>query len=140
MKSILVPVDGSEHSNMAAAWAATLAAITGAKLTLLHVFNLGSAETMGLSQLSREDIRRRIDNHAAERFEKAKAAMTAEVEFETLADFGRPADEIVSVAKANGFDHIVIGSRGLSPMGELLLGSVSERVLRRAPCPVTVVR
>ena len=140
MKSILVPVDGSEHACMAAAWAANLAANTGGKVTLLHVFNLGSAETMGLSQMSREDIQQKIESYAQKRFEKARAAMPADATFDTLAEYGRPADEIISVAKSSGFDHIVMGSRGLSPIGELLLGSVSERVLRRAPCPVTVVR
>ena len=140
MKSILVPVDGSEDSCMAAAWACKLAAEVGGKVTLLHVFNLASADAMALSHLSRDEIQDKIERHAGERFEKAKAAMPADAEFETIADWGRPADGIVNVARSKGFDHIVMGSRGLSPIGELLLGSVSERVLRRAPCPVTVVR
>ncbi len=140
MKSILVPVDGSDHASMAAAWAASIAEKVGAKLTLLHVMQLSSAETMALANMSAEDIKEKIKNQAAQHFDKARAAMSEGVEFDTLAEYGSPAETIVGIANANDFDHIVMGSRGLSPIGELLLGSVSEIVLRRAPCPVTIVR
>lgn len=53
---------------------------------------------------------------------------------------GEPAEEIVDLAKMEGFDLIVVGSRGLGPVKEILMGSVSQRVLHTAPCPVLVVR
>jgi nucleotide-binding universal stress UspA family protein len=53
---------------------------------------------------------------------------------------GRPADTIVQTAQEEGFDIIVVGSRGLSGMGELVLGSVSDRVADLATCPVLIVK
>lgn len=53
---------------------------------------------------------------------------------------GEPAEEIVDLAKMEEFDLVVVGSRGLSPVKEILLGSVSQRVLHTSPCPVLVVR
>ena len=52
---------------------------------------------------------------------------------------GHPAAEIVRVAEEGGYDLIVAGSRGRNPVGELLLGSVSQAVVRQASCPVLVV-
>lgn len=140
MKSILVPVDGSDHSCMAAAWAAKIASELGADVILLHTVPASAADTMAFAHLSREDIEERIQSVARKPFEKAKAAMPEGAQCETLVKYGTPAQEIVDVARNRGCDHIAMGSRGLTPMRELLLGSVSETVLRRAPCPVTVVR
>jgi len=58
----------------------------------------------------------------------------------TEVQVGEPAEEIVDLARLDGYDLIVVGSRGLSPVKELLLGSVSHRVVHTAPCPVMVVR
>ncbi len=136
----LIPIDGSEQSCRAAAWADETAARTGDEITLLHVFDLNAAEAMALAHLTREEIAERIAAHAAPSFEKARAAMTSGSKVETLAVIGSPADEIVGIAKSKGYDHIVMGSRGLSALRELMLGSVSEKVLRRAHCAVTIVR
>jgi nucleotide-binding universal stress UspA family protein len=53
---------------------------------------------------------------------------------------GNPTVEIIAFAERNEVDLIVMGSRGLSPIDGVVMGSVSERVLRGAPCPVTIVR
>ena len=140
MKRQLIPIDGSEQACRAAAWAQKSGARTGDELTLLHVFDLNAAEAMALAHLTREEIAERVAAQAAPSFEKARAAMTPNSKVETLAVIGNPADEIVGIAKAQGYDHIVMGSRGLSGFRELMLGSVSEKVLRRAPCAVTIVR
>lgn len=58
----------------------------------------------------------------------------------TEVQVGEPAEEIVDYARLEQIDMIVMGSRGLSPIKELLLGSVSDKVLRTAPCPVLIVR
>jgi Universal stress protein family. len=58
----------------------------------------------------------------------------------TEVQVGEPAEEIVDFARLEHIDLIVMGSRGLSPIKELLLGSVSDKVLRTAPCPVLIAR
>ncbi len=140
MAKILVPVDGSDQSCRAAAWAAKSAARAGDTITLLYVFEITSAEAMALAPMTREDIDTRVRADAAPGFEKAQAAMGDGVSNDTLAVIGNPADEIIGIGRAKAYDHIVMGSRGLSSLQELLLGSVSEKVLRRAHCAVTIVR
>jgi nucleotide-binding universal stress UspA family protein len=58
----------------------------------------------------------------------------------TEVQVGEPAEEIVDLARLEHVDLIIMGSRGLSPMKEMLLGSVSNKVLHTAPCPVLIVR
>nr|WP_280953686.1 universal stress protein [Symbiobacterium terraclitae] len=58
----------------------------------------------------------------------------------TEVQVGEPAEEIVDYARLEQVDLIVMGSRGLSPIKELLVGSVSDKVLHTAPCPVLIVR
>lgn len=59
---------------------------------------------------------------------------------EQIPTAGHPSEEIVAHARKLHCELIVMGSRGLSPVEEIVLGSVSDRVLRRAPCAVTIVR
>ena len=61
-------------------------------------------------------------------------------EIETIRVTDRPARAIVDYADEEGVDHIVIGSHGRTGVTRVLLGSVAEKVVRRAHCPVTVVR
>ncbi|MFN2377539.1 MAG: universal stress protein [Candidatus Binatia bacterium] len=139
-RNILVPVDGSEGSARAAAFAAGLARDTGARVALLHVYDAPTAVAMGLMAAVPTDLDDSYATLTQACFAKAKAAM-GEVEVkEHLVEIGHPAERIVEVASTGGFSQIVMGSRGLSPFKELLLGSVSERVLRNAHCAVTIVR
>lgn len=141
MQTILVPVDGSHGANAAARFAARLARDSGARLILLHVYDAPTAAAMGLARRSEEDYQHALEEVSAETFEAAGAAMgkvTARIEHKTVV--GHPANEIVVEAEKASADLIVMGSRGRSEVAAYLLGSVSERVLRHAPCPVTVVR
>ncbi|MCA9667186.1 MAG: universal stress protein [Myxococcales bacterium] len=142
MRSILVPVDGSEGSRHAAVFAARLARATGAKLTLMHVYDIHSASSLGLRALSREDMGDLTQRKSRASIDAALEAIgdTAGLEIERDGEIGDPATEIMAKAKRSEVELIVMGSRGLSPVKELLLGSVSDRVMRGAPCPVTVVR
>lgn len=140
MEKILVPVDGSEQATLAASWAAKLAQRMGNELTLLHVYVIDSAETIGLANQSKDEIKDVQERRAAEVFDKAKSAMveTGE-EVKTIVVIGDPAEEIIGLAKSGGYDHIVMGNRGMSLVEELLLGSVSEKVIREAHCAVTII-
>lgn len=139
MEKILVPVDGSEEANLAARWAAQRAAEAGASVTLLHVHAVPAAEAMGMSRLSAEQIAAIEERHAKPSFDRATEAMGTDPA-DTIIVMGDPGAEIVGIANTRGFDHIVMGSRGLSPLKEMLLGSVSEYVIRKSHCPVTIIR
>lgn len=137
-KNITVGVDGSESAARAIEVAARLATTFAASLLVVHAYSpvprwMGEpnrAEFIGQQISSGEALL----TASARRLREL--GVTA-IESDLLE--GPPAGAIVRAAQAHGSDLIVIGSRGLTPMRGLLLGSVSERVLGEAPCPVLVV-
>ena len=141
MERILVPVDGSQGANKAAEFAGRLAGDTGAAVTLIHVYDAPTVAAMGLRSANEAEMNRARDVISRGSFDAARRAMgEREVPVDTYLAIGHPADEICTYAKQHGFDLIVMGTRGQSEVRALLLGSVSEQVLRHAHCPVTVVR
>jgi nucleotide-binding universal stress UspA family protein len=141
MHNIVVPVDGSEHANRAAQFAAKLAGDANAALTLVHVYDPPTASLMGLEAKSREEIDAIRTADAQASFDAAQAAIGfTEASITTHALLGHPAPEIIRFAEDCGADLVVMGNRGRSELRGLLLGSVSEQVMRRATCPVTIVR
>ena len=138
--TVLVPVDGSDGSVKAAAFAADLAHRGGAEIVLLHVYDAPAAVAMGLLPVVPADLDDTQAKLAQACFAKAKAAMGDVEVREHLVEIGDPAERILEVAKSQNFSQVVMGGRGLSPFKGLLLGSVSERVLRSAHCAVTIVR
>lgn len=138
MKKILCAVDDCEHSKVAARLAGTLAAATGADLTLLAVNELigGYLRSDASARLwAGPQIRKLLDDAAAE----AKAAGAEKVE--TRETESRDVARAISqFAEEHGYDHIVIGSGGKTTVKRMVLGSVSADIVNRAPCPVTVVR
>ena len=148
---ILVPVDGSDGANESAAYAAGLAEALNVPLRLLFAFPRDPVDMFGvpteapqrdeLEYFSPDAFARLRDRSARQAFDAARQAIGQShnsVEETILA--GSPAEAIVEHAGQTIDPMIVIGSRGLSGFKEMLLGSVSQRVLHRAGCPVTVVR
>ena len=144
VKHILVPIDFGPTSEVALYYAKRLATRLGARLHLLHVIEDPIASAAWSSELSVVDFPRRIATMRedaefrlgifltpAER-EKFRAAV------EVVA--GSAAREIVAYAKTNAIDLIVIGTHGRCGFGRVMLGSVAERTIRTAPCPVLTVR
>ncbi len=141
MQRILVPVDGSEGANKAADFAARLARDTGAAITLIHVYDAPTAAAMGLRHVDPDELAKIREAVSHGSFEAARNAMgDLDRPVDTVLEVGEPAHEICTLAETVKPDLIVMGTRGRSEMRSLLLGSVSEKVLRHAPCPVTVVR
>lgn len=140
IKKILVPVDGSERSCRAAAFAAELARCTASSLTLIHVLNAEGMILPGASALSSEELVAARDRGAEPAFAAARTAIGGGLELDIEATIGKPSMEIIRHAKENDTDLIVMGSRGRSEVQELLLGSVSAQVIHHAPCSVTIVR
>ncbi len=139
LRHILCPVDPSDPSKQAAAEAYALAHATGATLTVLHVAQPipvpAEPTPVMMLTLSDED-ERAIRRWMAMPFPVAQAGGPA---LEFLVRVGLPAAEILACARERGADLIVMGTHGTSGFEHLILGSVTERVLRRAPCPVLTV-
>lgn len=141
-KKILVPVDFSSDSAQAVRMAMDLALRYEAALTLIHVYEpvaymMPDANTFftqpQLDQLFAE-LRKHLDALQAE----ARAGGVVRVE--TRLEQGFAVSEICESAKRMGCDLIVMGTHGRTGLSHLFLGSVAERVLRMAPCPVLTVK
>jgi nucleotide-binding universal stress UspA family protein len=153
-RKILVPLDGSEHSQRALEIAIQIARNFSGELTLLHVYSVAvtpvvipepttlnptgvpiatSAEVSKIVDAAR-DAGKKILADAEERIRKDN------VRVETALREGNSAQEIVKTAKAGQFDLIVIGARGSHRIRDLLMGSVTEGVVKNAPCPVLIVK
>jgi len=139
-KKILVPVDFSEHSTAALEAAIELAGVFDSTLHLLHCYQIqpGGVSPYGIAIPSSyfSDIRDAAASQLAEWQEKrVPAAITVEVS--TMSE--APSEAIVMTAAEIGADLIVMGTRGLSGFKHVMLGSVAERTVRLAPCPVMTV-
>jgi nucleotide-binding universal stress UspA family protein len=138
IQKILVPVDGSESAGVAARFATRLAGQLGATVTLIHVFDAPALTSLGM--VAKGNLDETMQYVASGSFSGARAAIgDTTVPIQERVEIGHPAAQIIDYATRCDADLIVMGKRGLSPMKELLVGSVSERVMRSAPCPVTVV-
>ena len=144
-KTILVAVDGSEHSKKAVEFAAELCSKFDGKLSLLHVLQslphdrtlvLGAAAiTVHTSTDDLEDIGAKVIDAA-----RQAAAAHGVSNMESKALLGDPASEIIARAEEIGADMIVMGSRGLGDLKGLVMGSVSHKVNHLAPCTCITVR
>jgi len=141
IRKILVPVDFSDHSLRALEDAIALGKTWNAEIHLLHCYQIhpASIDPYGLAypEHFERDIRDAAQKRLAEWSDKVTAAGLKAVEH-LSARF--PSDEITEMADDLGIDLIAMGTRGLSGIKHVLLGSVAERVLRSAPCPVWVER
>lgn len=135
---ILLAVDGSDHSLRAAKEAITIAGNnTESQITIVYVADHNNAKNDVLhSGSSAElDLQRR---KKLQPVEEAIAAGNINYRIEIL--HGTPGPAIVEFANKENFDILVIGSRGLNSLQEMVLGSVSHKVVKRANCPVLIVK
>jgi len=139
-QKIVVPSDFSAPAETAVRVAADLSQRYGAELTLLHVYEpvpyaLSNGDAMNMpSQLDRsfEELNQKL--YALQRLVRAIGVTRTD----TRLLQGPVVREITTFAA--GFDLLVMGTHGRTGLAHLFLGSVSERVLQRAPCPVLIVR
>ncbi len=138
---ILVPTDFSPHARLALETAIDLAKMFGSKLHLLHAYHLpvqlAMPDQLVLPQTFWDDVRTAAERRLEEERGRATAA-GIEATTELLPD--PPAIAAVEVARRIHADLIVMGTRGLTGVKHVLLGSVTERTLRHAPCPVLTVK
>lgn len=140
-KRILVPTDASEYSRRALNTALELAKQFNAEIILMHVTFTpqaywGYTISYGIS-VTQEDLLR----NGELALEATLAGVPTDgVKISTVLEVGHPVGKIVDQVKKNNINLIVIGSHGYGPITGSVLGSVSQRVLQKAPCPVLLVK
>lgn len=140
VKEILVPVDGSENSLRAVRYALGIAAALDARIRLFYVFPVSSVEIIGMAGMSRDDIEHAAQAAAQRVFDKLHAEIgETEIKLDDETSIGDPAEEIIRCTEDDHDLLVILGRRGLSRIQSLLLGSVSEKVVRHAHSPVTIV-
>ncbi len=144
---ILVPLDGSKHAFKALGYACDLAEKYGSAITLLHVVasreipeavrqyveveHIEAPPSYVYEQMVAENVLGEGERHAREHGVKA---------VHKRVEHGDPSEAILEVAKSEGYDVIVMGTRGLSGIRGLVVGSVAHKISHLAPCTVITVR
>lgn len=138
-RRLLVPLDGSPQSEEALRYA--IETFPEGEIVAIHVLNPAAGDT-GFDEVMSEtgDVLDEQEGFADELFETARDIAGEERIVDTQLLAGRATTEIVDYASEHDIDEIVMGSHGRDGAARLLLGSVSETVVRRSPVPVTVVR
>lgn len=140
---ILVATDFSEPSKVAVKYAMALTEAFGASLDVLHVLEepfvhgwAGEGFIPDLASLRitlRADASKQLD-------EMVPTSDREQYHAQLVTKFGSPFLEIIRYAKTNDVNLIVMGTHGRGPIAHMLMGSVAEKVVRKAPCPVLTVR
>ncbi len=139
LQEILVPVDFSTASDSALHYGQAMAETFHARLHVLHVLE-DSVLYGGLDPVP-AGVRIELERSARENLSKMLPAdMVRSLRAEMVLKIGSPFVEIVRYAKEQSIDLVVLGTHGHGPIAHMLMGSVAERVVRKAPCPVLTVR
>lgn len=140
IKKILIPTDGSDCSLRAAELGISLAKVLGAE-----IFAIYAIDTIILEELTKGIEEKSVEKELKEKGERhlnyvVRLAEKEGLKAEAILAKGEPHDQIVHYAKTKGADMIVMGTYGRRGTKRILIGSVTERVIEYAPCPVLVVR
>ena len=142
LKKILVPTDFSDSARHALTYGTSFAREYGAELVLLHVVeNLTVGYASDLFPVPMAEVFQEISGYA--RAELAKLGAEAREKGVSVREEvvqGKPSAEIIRFAREGDVDMIVLGTHGKGMLDQALFGSTTERVVRRAPCPVLTVR
>ena len=140
IERILVAVDGSEYSNKAVKYACALGYQFDVEIILLYVVSMLVSATPYNDTVSDQPflalqrVGEDILSHAKDLADSLSCKVT------DLITYGDPATRIIEVAEEKQVDMIIMGSRGISGIKRLFVGSVSDKVVNQASCPVLLVR
>jgi len=143
IETILVATDFSESADRAVQTAVDFAKKFGAKLLLLHAYRVEipmASPMMAGGYVLPDGFFEQLGKHAKTQVEEAAAAISKQgVKATGIAVEESAAMAIIDIAKERSVDLIVMGTRGLTGLKHFALGSVADRVVRSAPCPVLTV-
>jgi nucleotide-binding universal stress UspA family protein len=138
LKNIICATDFSDPANYAIHYGVSLAKEFNAKLYLCHVIDLSSATLYGDATFAFETQLIHMEEYARDRLRRLMDDY--DIEWEPLIATGNAADEIARLAIENGSDMAITATRGHSGLRRLILGSVTERLMRTLHCPLLAVR
>jgi nucleotide-binding universal stress UspA family protein len=144
LKRILVATDFGEAADTALDYGRALARALGASLTVLHVAEDIVTANFGVEGFVPDcaEAQRKVEENALAQLH-ARLSDRDRIELGAIAELrtsGSPALSITRYARDLNADVIIMGTHGRGPMARLLMGSVAERVVRTAPCPVLTVK
>jgi nucleotide-binding universal stress UspA family protein len=137
-EKILVALDGSEHSIRALKTAIQIAKKFDGTITLIHVYTVSPFVITPKQVYKYVQAVQELGNNILQ--EGTSLTKAEGVQVETLLTEGHAVEKILKTAMKQNFNLIVLGSRGLSTLKGILMGSVSEGVTKNASCPVLVVK
>jgi nucleotide-binding universal stress UspA family protein len=142
LKKVLVPTDFSDCAHQALRYGMSFAKEYGAELVLLHVIeNLTVGYASDLFPVPMAEVFQEISGYAKTELAKlGEEALSRGLKVEAQVVQGKPSAEIIRFASEREIDVIVLGTHGKGMLDQALFGSTTERVVRRAPCPVLTVR
>lgn len=143
---ILLPTDGSKYAEKAAKHAIWIASHSNAEIIALNVVDTSSlvglpAEdlTIRVTEILKEEAHKSLDNIENMMLEFRKEGMGKDIKLIKESKEGSPADVILKTVDEEGVDLVVMGTSGKHGLDRFLLGSVTEKVVRSAKCPVLAV-
>lgn len=142
VRQILWPTDFSEQARRALPWVNGMAQRFGARVEIVHVLvpSLAMASMTGHAAAAATAYLDEIKRHATETIDEiARQDIADDVETTTAIVTGSPAREIARVAEQEGVDLVIMATHGETGLVRLVTGSVAEKVVRLAPCPVLSV-
>ena len=138
---ILVPTDFSDHADYALDYAIELAQKLQARLTLLHIIDTMPLGVVEEGSMLPPSYWQELETNLGQSMEASLKRLTdVDLQGETMIVHGVPFQSIIDIAKEKAADLIVMGTHGRTGLTHVLMGSVAERVVRMAPCPVLVTR
>jgi len=140
IRKILIPIDGSDSSMRATDFALKLAKHFGSEIIAIYVI-----DRIILEEISKIHERREVEEEIKRKAKRClnyvvKSAEKEGLKASSILVEGQPHDQIVRHAESLRTDIIVMGSKGRRGTNRILIGSVAERVIEYAPCPVLVIR
>ncbi|MBN2373328.1 universal stress protein [bacterium] len=143
IKKILVPTDGSDYSYNSLRYTSSFAKEYNVKVYIMTVIEIHhSIYDVYADEITMDMQESKIASLVNQRLDETekKAIELGIKDIVKIIRFGSPYNEIINIAKEENIDLIVMGTHGRSGIAHFLIGSVTEKVIRTAPCPVLVVR
>jgi nucleotide-binding universal stress UspA family protein len=134
-KTIVLAVDGSESSDRAVAYAGDLARESGGRIVAVHIKEMIAGRFAGPAHVDEDELQGKIRRQIKE---LTDSGISATLEMHSTMT-GGPAPVVAETAAREKADVIVAGTRGHTALAGLIVGSVAQRLLHLAPCPVLVV-